>query len=87
MTQMTAAEVLFLQEHMRTGIAGVRFLNHCANETNDTQFKQLCQQFAQQKQRDLQQMLPLLQNATAGGPNVTGGAQQQIGGQVPRQFQ
>lgn len=70
MTNLTAAETLFLQEHLRTSIAGVRFLNHCANETGDTQFKQLCQQFVQMKQNGLQQMLPLLQNATAGQPQA-----------------
>ena len=89
MTNLTAAETLFLQEHLRTSIAGVRFLNHCANETGDTQFKQLCHQFAQTKQNGLQQMLPLLQNATPGQPQTgqAGTMQQQMGGQIPGQIQ
>jgi hypothetical protein len=74
LTTLTAAEVLFVQEHLRTAIAGVRFLNHCANETSDVQFKQLCQQFAQRKQSELQQMLPIIQNATPDGMGMAGGA-------------
>lgn len=85
MNNLTAAEVLFLQEHLRSSIAGARFLNHCANETSDTQFKQLCQQFMQAKQNELQQMLPLMQSAA---PGPTGGAQggMLMGGRTP-QFQ
>lgn len=69
MSNLTAAEVLCLQEHARTAIAGARFLNHCANETADSQFKQLCQQFAQEKQQEISRVLPLI-NGTA-TPNVT----------------
>jgi hypothetical protein len=64
MSNLTAAEILFLQEHARSVIAGARFLNHCANETNDNQFKQLCNQLAQDKQAEMQQLMPLLSGNT-----------------------
>lgn len=64
MSNLTAAEVLFLQEHTRSVIAGARFLNHCANETNDSQFKQLCNQFAQDKQAEMQRLMPLIAGNT-----------------------
>ena len=60
MNHLTAAELLFAQEQARTSIAGVRFLNHCANETADTQFKQLCQEFAQEKQAEVQRWTSLV---------------------------
>lgn len=44
---MTAAEVVFLQEHFRECVTMVRQLNHTANETNDPQFKQLCHRMMQ----------------------------------------
>lgn len=64
MNHLTAAELLFVQEHARAAIAGVRFLNHCANETADTQFKQLCQQIAQETQAEVQRLMPLVTGAT-----------------------
>lgn len=87
MNNLTAAELLFMQEHLRGTIAGVRFLNHCANETSDIQFKQLCQQFAQTKQGELQQILPILQGAGTAG--MTASIQQSVAGgvQVPRLMQ
>lgn len=63
-SSLTAAEVMMINHHMQAAIAGVRFLNHCANETSDTQFKQLCQQFSADKQRSAQQMMTFL-NTTA----------------------
>lgn len=44
---LTTAEVVHLQEHYRSCIATVRALNHFANETNDSQFKQFCNQMMQ----------------------------------------
>lgn len=85
MTNLTAAEVLFVQEHLRASIAGIRFLNHVANETDDIQFKQLCQQFAQAKQSELQQMMPVLGGAGAG--TATGGTQMQTPGAIARPIQ
>lgn len=45
--QLTAAEVVFLQEHFRECLTNIRQLNHTANETKDPQFKQLCMQMMQ----------------------------------------
>jgi len=53
---LTAAELLMVQEQLRGAIAGARFLNHCANETSDQQFKQLCQQIARDKQNEVQKL-------------------------------
>lgn len=63
-SNLTAAEVLMINHHMQSSIAGIRFLNHCANETGDNQFKQLCQEFSADKQRVSQQMMAFI-NASA----------------------
>lgn len=70
MNNLTAAEALFLQEHLRSAIASERFLRHCAGQTNDTQFQALCQQFAADKQTEVQRMLPLLAQMPSMVPNV-----------------
>ena len=66
--QLTAAELLMVQEQLRAAIAGARFLNHCANETGDQQFKQLCQQIAGDKQNEVQQLSGFL--GTAPNTNI-----------------
>lgn len=84
MNNLTAAEVLFLQEHLRSSIAGIRFLNHVNNETDDNQFKQYCQQSIQAKLNELQRLMPLLPGAN-NGPKTAG--VQQAATMMPGQMQ
>lgn len=51
---MTAAELLFLQEHFRSCMTMIRTLNHVSNETNDQEFKTLCNRMMQDHMQGVQ---------------------------------
>lgn len=56
MNQISSAELVRVQEHLRGCLALSRFCNHVANETADQQLKTLCNQLVQQHQQGIQRL-------------------------------
>ena len=54
MNQLTARELMFLEDNLKMSNNVAHFAQSCVNMISDPQLKNLCQQIAQDHQRDYQ---------------------------------
>lgn len=65
MNQLTCAEVVHLQEHLRACINLTHICDHFANETADPQIKNFCSQIRQQHQQGYERLTRFLGSTQA----------------------
>jgi len=65
MNQISASELVRVQEHLRGCLALSRFCNHVSNETGDQQLKSLCNQLIQQHQQGYERLANFIGTTTA----------------------